>query len=126
MHLLFLPATRRAINTLLIASIDEVDAKVIDPTRKNGEKTVPGVSVTLAGAHLIEEGDGDAIEEFPYSETFTGDDRTVLLAWRDHNLIRSLPYDLGSGEMRLTDVPIPKSAEEMDAPESAAVEEVQP
>jgi hypothetical protein len=85
---LYLPTTKRAITVELIASIDEVMATVDDLSQKKGTRQVPAVNVTMHGAPLVAEAEGDEEVEVPFYETYTGQDREILLAWRDANLIR--------------------------------------
>jgi hypothetical protein len=125
MLFLFLPATKRAINASQIAAIDEVTATVPDPSKKGGEAKVPGVSVTMIAAPIVDDGeeDGDLV---PYFDTYAGDDASVLLAFRDHHLIRQLVH--GNGENQgVTELPLPASAvalddfsESADSPEKEA------
>lgn len=119
---LYLPKTKKAIRAEAIASIEEVLATIADPASKKGEREVPGASVVLIGAPLVDEGDDDNGETLPYAETFTGEDMQVLIAYRDHNLIRSLVLplpDKGTDAALITPLPIPASAE---IPEPEAVE----
>lgn len=116
---LYLPATKRAINVTQIAAIDEVTATMPDPTKRGGEVKVAGVSVTMIAAPAIDDGeeDGDVI---PYSDVYAGEDASVLLAFRDHNLIRQLVYAAGDTQ-DISLLPLPESARAMDeAPKEEA------
>lgn len=107
---LFLPATKRAINASQIAAIDEVTATVPDPSKKGGEAKVPGVSVTMIAAPVVDDGEDDLIL---YSDTYAGADAEVLISFRDHNLIRQLVYVSGDNQ-DITRLPLPDSAVAMD------------
>ena len=89
---LYLPKSGKAIAAAMIQSIEEVEVDIPDPASKKGKSTVQGVVVVMTGAPVISQlfDDSDEEETVQLSDTFTGSDSEVLLAWRDAGIIRQL------------------------------------